>query len=551
MQAICQNPNGTPAPIDGFAFSGQNVGQYGGASGGDSCPGELTALPSVQGAGVWASVTADANAPTQATWTYNAPAGSTIAGGSVTGVTIEQTTWGAALNDMDAWISSPGDDASAADLVADCATPSSASGGGVAGEDPCAENPAAQGLGPVASVQPLVAAIDHSGGTALYMTAGCSTAATDPCSFVAGSYANLSFYARFAWADVLLSDATAPTAAGFGGSLLASGSAHGTADMAFTAEDPAGPGVYEVLVKIDGNNIYQATPNTNGGRCAAVGTDPTSGALIFDYQQPCPQSVDVDIPVNTTTLTDGEHDVQVVVEDAAQNSSTVLDQTITTQNLTTVASTTSEGLPAPAAAAVKYAFKLDASSQRLATTVVRRRYDRSGVTLSGTVLTPARAPAPDVTVSVDAASLSGTGWTRVAHVLTDASGHFKIAVSRGNSRQLRLTAGADDVMFTQLVTPNITMRVRSLSGARLLFTGRVAINQAGNPRPLVELEDHTPTRWPPFANVTVNKAGRFRYVYPVSPLVTGYSFAFRAVTPAVSGYWQGAASGVHKATVQG
>jgi hypothetical protein len=156
-----------------------------------------------------------------------------------------------------------------------------------------------------------------------------------------------------------------------------------------------------------------------------------------------------------------------------------------------------------------------------------------------------------VTVSVDAASLSGTGWTRVAHVLTDASGHFKIAVSRGNSRQLRLTAGADDVMFTQLVTPNITMRVRSLSGARLLFTGRVAINQAGNPRPLVELEDHTPTRWPPFANVTVNKAGRFRYVYPVSPLVTGYSFAFRAVTPAVSGYWQGAASGVHKATVQG
>jgi hypothetical protein len=550
MQAICQNPNGTPAPIDGFAFSGQNVGQYGGASGGDSCPGGLGAAPSLRGGGVWASVAVDANAPTVATWTYSAPAGSTIAGGSISGVAIEQTTWGAPLNDMDAWISSPGDDASAADLVADCATPSSPSGGGLPGNAPCAENPAAQGLGPGAPPAPLVATINHSGGTALYMTAGCSTANTDPCSFVAGSYANLSFYARFAWADVLLSDATAPAAAGFGGSLLASGSAHGTADLAFTAQDPAA-GVYQVIVKIDGNTIYQGTPNTNGGKCAAIGTDPTSGALIFDYQQPCPQIVAVDIPVNTTTLTDGQHDVQVVVQDPAQNSSTVLDQTITTKNLTTVASTTSEGLPAPPATAATYAFKLDAGSQRLASSIVRRRYDRSGVALSGTVLTSAGTPAPDVTVSVQAASVAGAGWTTVAQELTDASGHFKIAVSRGNSRQLMLTAGAHDVVFTQLVTPNITMRVRSLSGARLLFTGRVAINQAGNPRPLVELEDHTPKGWQPFANVTVNKAGRFRYVYPVSRLVTGYSFAFRAITPAVSGYWQGAASAVHKATVQG
>ena len=53
---------------------------------------------------------------------------------------------------------------------------------------------------------------------------------------------------------------------------------------------------------------------------------------MFDYQQPCLTSEVVDVPVPTTGLPDGSHELAVTVTDAAGNSSTVLDQNITTSN---------------------------------------------------------------------------------------------------------------------------------------------------------------------------------------------------------------------------
>ena len=53
---------------------------------------------------------------------------------------------------------------------------------------------------------------------------------------------------------------------------------------------------------------------------------------MFDYNQPCKQSESVDLPINTTTVADGQHTLKVTVEDAAQNSSVVYDSTITTDN---------------------------------------------------------------------------------------------------------------------------------------------------------------------------------------------------------------------------
>ena len=55
-----------------------------------------------------------------------------------------------------------------------------------------------------------------------------------------------------------------------------------------------------MIVQIDGKAVYSGTPNSNGGKCVAVGT--SGGALMFDYSQPCPASESVDLPINTTTL---------------------------------------------------------------------------------------------------------------------------------------------------------------------------------------------------------------------------------------------------------
>ncbi len=82
---------------------------------------------------------------------------------------------------------------------------------------------------------------------------------------------------------------------------------------------------------IDSAAVYDGTPDTNGGRCTSVGTD-TSGIGEFLYAQPCKQNVAVDVPVDTSRLSNGQHQLSVTVEDAAGNSSVVYDGTISTSN---------------------------------------------------------------------------------------------------------------------------------------------------------------------------------------------------------------------------
>ena len=58
----------------------------------------------------------------------------------------------------------------------------------------------------------------------------------------------------------------------------------------------------------------------------------SGGALMFDYSQPCRASQSVDLPIETSTVTDGQHTLKVTVQDAAGNSSVVYDGTISTHN---------------------------------------------------------------------------------------------------------------------------------------------------------------------------------------------------------------------------
>ena len=100
----------------------------------------------------------------------------------------------------------------------------------------------------------------------------------------------------------------------------------------FTATDADGPGVYSVRVAVDGQTVFSGTPSVNGGTCAPTGADAAANALMFDSSQPCPVSTGIDIPIDTAGLADGSHQLVATVTDAAQNTATVLDQTITTSN---------------------------------------------------------------------------------------------------------------------------------------------------------------------------------------------------------------------------
>jgi len=183
-------------------------------------------------------------------------------------------------------------------------------------------------------------------GGELFLSALCAVRVAGAVCDRGGSHGSWALVAVH-WARLLLDSPIQPTATEFSGGLLAA-DAHGTTNLAFRASDPGGPGVLNVNVMIDGQSVYNATPDKNAGRCVASGTDGPTGALVFGTQQPCPQNVALDVPVHTTNLADGEHQLAVTVQNAAKNTVTVLNQVISVNNRSDISGRLSSE-PAPTA----------------------------------------------------------------------------------------------------------------------------------------------------------------------------------------------------------
>ncbi|HEV2923611.1 MAG TPA: hypothetical protein VGW98_06235 [Solirubrobacteraceae bacterium] len=358
-------------------------------------------------------------------------------------------------------------------------------------------------------------------------------------------------------ADFVIASSASPAASGFTGSLLDPG-AHGVAELQFTAADPGGPGVYTVTLQVDSGDVYNATPDGNGGACAAIGTY-ADGSWEFESRQPCRQTETVDVPVDTTRLADGTHTLKVIVTDAAQNSSVVYDDTITTANRTTVSALLSSPLSASLSLEPAYAIMLDDRTTALGKNV-RRSFEHSALTLSGELRNPAGVAAPGVPVSLLAQEgIQPSGPVGVlAQTTTDGAGEWALHAPRGPSRLLRIVSGQGaqgasaraGVGIGETVSPTLGLRVRTPGGARLVFSGRLAITPLGSPRPLVLIETRAGREWQAVGHaIRVTANGTYSYRYASSPLTLGRRFAFRAVTPATS-LWQSGSSPVREAVVR-
>lgn len=293
----CTQPNGQPAATDGWT-----TGWWGGGSAtlgsGDAntCAtpgGSLAAVSSQNG---------PAASYTGPEWVFTAPGGATIAGGSVTAsLTSPQGQ---------TWIGTPGPAYDGADIIANCQLNAA-----------CGANGTESGSFP----------IDHPGGTSLYAPALCVDSGST-CPLGSGVNAEVSI----TQALIELTVDAVPAGTNFRGALL-SPRARGTANLVFTASDPGatggfGPGVYAVTVQIDGTTVYSGVPDTNDGECVALGTDATTGGLMFDHEQPCAPQAKLRIPVQTAGLSDGRHQLTVAQSDAAGDTATVLSRYITTFN---------------------------------------------------------------------------------------------------------------------------------------------------------------------------------------------------------------------------
>jgi hypothetical protein len=382
-------------------------------------------------------------------------------------------------------------------------------------------------------------------GGSLYLAAGCTGDSQgafcdrggDPVRHTWSSVAVAS-------ANLLLATEEGPSGSDFSGSVLDPG-VSGTVSLRFTASDK-GPGVLKVTVTVDGNPLYDATPNGNFGKCVPGGRDAGTGAYYFQWQQPCPRSQVVDLGIRTTQLSDGPHELKVIVINAAQDASTVLRRTITTRNNSSVSSIGTTPRPAPGGAgmpAPAYSVELDAATKKLVRGV-RTGWAQSGLRLAGTLRTSTGVAAPNVRVTLFARNGREGSPVAVARATTDAAGHWAVSAPRGPSRSLAIvygeqpdSASPNAIRIRQTVRPGLTLRVQALGRGRLRFSGKLSIKPLGSPRPLVIIQTRTRNgkHWQAVGtSIRVKPSGAYSVVYDGGRNVIGGTYSFRTVANATS-----------------
>jgi hypothetical protein len=296
-QVACVNPNGSAAPSAGWSAFTAGAGEDATASSG-CAPG--TPMSASLGAGLPAPVF------TSAGLQYTPPPGSTLVGGSLQ--VVLSADGGGTKAAGDAEIDEPAQMSSDARLRC---------------------TPGSRRCGASQTDYSGTFTVPRNVGGNLYVTAGCIGTAGFSCDTGGrnGGWA----LAQVSSAVLLLQNISSPSAHDLSGALLRH-TVHGTARLRLGASDPGGPGVYRIVVTVDGRTVHDATPSRGGGACVPVGTDALTGALEFDAAQPCPALLRTSLRLATAKLPDGSHRLSVSLTDAAGNTTTVLRRTIHTLN---------------------------------------------------------------------------------------------------------------------------------------------------------------------------------------------------------------------------
>jgi hypothetical protein len=133
---------------------------------------------------------------------------------------------------------------------------------------------------------------------------------------------------------LLLDDATVPNVTNLAGSLVSGGELRGSTEASFLASDE-GPGVYSAWLVIDGKEKSRTLLDSNNGWCTNL-EQTSNGTRSFSHPDPCAEKASGSVTLDTTAFTDGPHSVQLKVDDASGNTTTVYNATITTDNAPSV-----------------------------------------------------------------------------------------------------------------------------------------------------------------------------------------------------------------------
>jgi hypothetical protein len=493
----CRTPSGESAPTDGW--SGSVTGTASIVE--DTC--------SQAGGALMAGLPADTPRyaeSMEATWAFEPPGGETVAGA---------TLWRAGDGDGGSyasayyqfWFAGP----------TNVNAPSTTFGRCIGGSL-CPE-----GLGnpsePLAADNLLVVPGSSLGGN-LYMDAGCVGEPRLKCKEGPGDSNHYAAVVYLYAADLLLEQSAPPSASNVSGELASASTVSGTSDVAFSASDPAS-GVYEAVFSVDGAVVQRTVLDEDGGRCRDVGQT-TGGLPAFLYVQPCAASVNADVGLDTTKVSNGEHHVVVSVIDAAGNAATVLDRNVTVYNPPPLGGP--NGANASAHATLAAGWEAPAKGAKASGARLTSSYGHAQ-TIAGRLTGAGGAPIGAAQVDVLSTPAYAGAKQTLTSVLTEANGRFTLRLpADSSSRTLRFeysdAVGGPPVAARTLmlgVRAGVALRVapRTTSVSHSIrFTG----NLLGGPvpaggKPLV-LEARSPGgAWLEFDVIRSDARGRFHASY--------------------------------------
>ena len=323
--------------------------------------------------------------------------------------------------------------------------------------------------------------------------------------------------AEISSAQILLSTNAVPAASGLGGTLLNS-TVTGKATLSFTATDSAGPGIYQVRVKVNGEQVLAETPNLNEGKCVSTGT--SEGARAFNYAQPCPTETPVHAEINTASLPDGTYALTVELEDAAGDVATVYSGTLSLQPAPVRGP--ANGTPASESAVLTAHWNGESgkTASRLTSPYGRPREiagkltNAAGAPIVGALIEASQKPA-----------LLGAASSSMTDPRTNARGSFTIGVPRSSSStsiELAYRSHIGDTVpvataaLTLRVHAGIALRIAprtSSVGHTIVFSGTLH----GAPIPpggkQLVLEASSGGEWIEFRTISTDAKGHYRASY--------------------------------------
>jgi hypothetical protein len=380
-----------------------------------------------------------------------------------------------------------------------------------------------------------VGASGLSGVSSVNVGVGCDPG--QDLSYPCPGSANPEAQALVSGGSFTLLDSTVPSVTNVSGSLLAAGTLTGTDTITLTASD-SGSGIYSAAALIDGHQVAQEVPNSNGGLCVNLAPS-SSVTMAFAAPQPCPPTENISLPLDTTLLTAGQHQIQVIVTDAAGDTATAYDGTISTSGPPTVGvsggSIGGAGVANGQSPCAGEALELAVNGKTKPPVIP---YGKA-VTVKG-VLHCGTVPIRNARIAI--VTLGGPASAAIdSSVQTALDGSFSYKVPTGPDRLLGFsyTAYGNDpgpsatATAAIMIRPAIKIKIKphnSSNGHTIHWTGTVS----GGPYPqqgvTLDIEVQDGRGWKIFDQVVARK-GRFRYSYRFHATTQPTTYTFRVALP--------------------